>query len=96
MSEPLTVNELAELRVGDAYVTEEFVNRFDGRTIMSEETFVIEEIGEVVDQGRGRFNRDCSFRCGEHSRAWFALYAGPGGHPRSRIVKAKREWERVA
>lgn len=96
MSEPLTVNELAELRVGDAYVTEEFVNRFDNRTVMGAETFIIEEIGAVVDQGRGRFKREAAFSIGKYSRAWFALYAGPGGHPHSRIVKAKREWERVA
>jgi hypothetical protein len=91
MSYTLTVNELAELRVGDAYVTEEFVNRFDNRTVMEPETFVIEEIGEVVDQGGGRFKRECTFSMGPYSRAWFALYAGPGGHPRSRIVKYKQE-----
>lgn len=92
MMEPLTVNELAELRVGDAYVTEEFISRLGGKeTPSGGETFVIEEIGEVEDMGRGRFKRECTFRSGPYSRAWFSLYAGPGGHPKSRIVKQRQE-----
>lgn len=91
MSEPLSWHDLSMLQIGDAYVVEEYVNQLDHKTVMEEETFVIVEMEKVKFIGGGRFKRECIFSTGPYSRAWFSLYGGPGGHPKSRIVKAKRE-----
>jgi hypothetical protein len=91
MTEPISWRDLSALQIGDAYVTEEFINRFDNRTVMGPETFVITDMEPVQFIGGGRFKRECTFSMGPFSRAHFALYSGPGGHPRSRIVKQAKE-----
>lgn len=87
MSEPLSWHDLSTLQIGDSYVTPEFINRFDHKTVMTEETFVIVEMEPVRFLGNGRFKRECVFSQGKYCRAAFALYGGPGGHPKSRIVR---------
>ena len=91
MSRPLSWHDLSTLQIGDAYVTEEFINRFDHKTVMGEETFVIVEMEKVKFLGGGRFKRECVFSQGKYCRAAFALYGGPGGHPKSRIMKQAKE-----
>jgi hypothetical protein len=87
MTEPLSWHNLSTLQIGDAYVTEEFINCLDHKTVMAEETFIITGMEKVKFLGGGRFKRECVFNTGPYSRAAFALYGGPGGHPKSRIVK---------
>jgi len=87
MSERLSWHDLSTLQIGDAYVVEEHINQLDHKTVMEEETFVIVEMEKVKFLGKGRFKRECVFSQGKYCRAAFALYGGPGGHPKSRIVK---------
>lgn len=91
MTGHLSWHDLSTLQIGDAYVTEEYVNQLDHKTVMSKETFVIVEMEKVKFIGGGRFKRECVFSTGPYSRAWFSLYGGPGGHPKSRIVKQAKE-----
>lgn len=86
MAEPLSWHDLSTLQIGDAYVVEEHINALDHKTVMPEETFIITQMEKVKFQGKGRFKRECVFSTGPYSRAAFALYGGPGGHPKSRIV----------
>jgi hypothetical protein len=91
MIEPLSWHDLSTLQIGDAYVAEEFISRLDHKTVRGEETFVIVEMEKVKFLGNGRFKRECVFSTGPYSRAAFALYGGPGGHPKSRVVKQAKE-----
>ena len=98
MVRPLTKNQLSSICSGDIFVRAAHINAFDHKTVVPRETWIIFEIGPVINLGNGCFKRDVQMK---HSPAdlgstYTSIYGGARGHARHFIIFRNRNRRKAA